>query len=167
MKLVACFIIVFLSAYIGRLLSKNAENRLNFFRVYHEAVITISERIINMNLELYKALRLNTESGLTEFFSDCSNALKNSPQSSFPAIWRQCVEKAKFTCLSKEDIKVMKRGGEAIENICGNPSEKQALSYTKSLAAYVEQMEKDKQKKCKLYNTTCVLAGLFIALMMI
>jgi len=167
MKLIACLLIVALSAYIGRLLSKNTENRLNFFRNYHEAVITISERIINMNLELFKALKINTGYGLTEFFYDCSNELKCCPQSSFSDIWLKCIDKAKFTCLSKEDIKVMKRGGEAIENICGNPSEKQALAYTKSLSAYVEQMEKDKHKRCKLYNTTCILAGLFIALLMI
>lgn len=167
MKLIACLTIVLLSAYIGRLLSKNTENRLNFFRSYNEAVVTISERIINMNLELYKALKINAGFGLTELFCDCSDELKRCPQSSFSDIWRQCIDKTKFTCLSKEDIKVMKRGGEAIENICGNPSEKQAMAYTKSLAAYVEQMEKDKHKKCKLYNTTSILAGLFIALLMI
>jgi stage III sporulation protein AB len=167
MKLAACFLIVVLSAYIGRLLSKNTENRLSFFRGYYEAFITISERIINMNLELYKALKIDSDSGLSEFLSDCSDTLKSYPQASFSAIWRECVDRAKFSILSKEDIKVMKRGGEAIEHLCANPSEKQSLSYIKSLAAYVEQMEKDKQKKCKLYNTTCILGGLFIALLMI
>ena len=77
------------------------------------------------------------------------------------------MEKFRLTFLSKEDLNFVLSGGEAVENLCMNPSEKQSVTYLKSLAGYVDEIEADKRKKCKLYNTTGILAGLFIALLII
>lgn len=167
MKIFLCLIVIALSTYLGRLLSKAAVSRLDFFRQYHEAIISISDRISGMNMELFKALKVSGSPILTVFFEECVALLRESPHKKFSEIWTGCIDKSKLNFLRKEDIKVIKSGGEAIENLCSNPTEKQALAYMKRLSAYIEEMETEKRKKCKIYNTTGVLAGLFFALLMI
>lgn len=169
MKLGLCLLIVVLSAYIGRLLSKKVLQRLTFFREYQAAIIYLTDRMVGLSLELYKALDAPADNDILAFFTQCSKSLKNSPQSRFSYIWEYNFSKndARHSFLTKEDKKMIFDGGEAIETLCKNPSEKQANVYIKRLTGFVNEMEIDKRKRCKLYNTAGVLAGLFIALMVI
>ena len=169
MKLILCLLIVVLCAYIGRLLSKKTALRLDYFREYQSSIIYLTDRIVCLSLELYKALCAPQDNEAYSFFLDCSKSLKNFPQLRFAKIWEQSFKNSnyKHTFLSKEDRRIILGGGEAIETLCKNPSEKQAKAYIERLNCYISEMEIDKRKKCKLYNTTGVLAGLFIALMVI
>jgi stage III sporulation protein AB len=167
MKLIACLLIIAMCSYIGRLLSKRAAQRLDFFREYQAAYISLSGRIVGTNLELCKALDSSCDNSLREFFRGCSRLLKDSPQSRFTTIWNHCTKKSMPTCLTKDDLKVFSSGGEAIETLCMNPCERQADIYIKRISGYLEKLETDKQKKCRIYNTTGVLTGLLIALLMI
>lgn len=167
MKLLACLLVVALCAYIGRLLSKRAAQRLEFFHEYQSSMIYLSDRISGMNLELAKALDAPHGSALGGFFSNCSRMLKSAPQKSLRSIWRTCFDGLRLSFLTKEDLCIVYTGGEAIETLCMNPSERQSGAYARRLAAYVNDMESEKRKKCRLYNTTGMLAGLLIALMMI
>jgi stage III sporulation protein AB len=167
MKLIACLLVIALCAYIGRLLSKRAAQRLEFFREYQTSMIFLSDRITGMNLELFKALDTPRGSMLNGFFRSCSQRLKDSPQKSFAGIWKQCFDVLHLSFLTKEDLRVVYAGGEAIETLCMNPSERQAGAYTRLLTSYVGDMETEKRKKCKLYNTAGMLTGLLIALLMI
>jgi stage III sporulation protein AB len=167
MKLIACLLVVALCAYIGRLLSRRATQRLDFFREFQSSMICLTDRITGMNLELYKALEAPRDSALGGFFRSCSRMLKDSPQKRFAGIWRNCFDGMRLSFLTKEDLKVVYAGGEAVETLCMNPSEKQAGAYIRMLGGYVGEMETDKRRKCKLYNTTGMLTGLLIALLMI
>jgi stage III sporulation protein AB len=167
MKLIACLLIIALCSYIGRLLSKRAAQRLDFFREYQTAYISLSDRIVGINLELSKALDSSCDNNMRGFFCDCSIMLKDSPQSRFSSIWNYCLEKMKPTPLTKDDIKFVSSGGESIEALCMNPYEKQANVYIKRISEYIDRLETDKQKKCRVYNTSGVLTGLLIALLMI
>jgi stage III sporulation protein AB len=167
MKLLACLLVVALCAYIGRLLSRRASQRLEFFRNYRSSMIYLSDRITGMNLELFKALEAPGDSVLNGFFRNCSRMLKDSPQKRFSAIWNACFDDMRLSFLTKEDVNIVRAGGEAIETLCMNPSERQSGAYAGLLAGYVSEMETDKRKKCRLYNTTGMLAGLLIALLMI
>ena len=62
---------------------------------------------------------------------------------------------------------ILSEGGEALEALCTNPSEKQAAIFLKRLSGHIAALEQEKSKKCKLYNTAGVLAGLMIALLVI
>ncbi len=167
MKLVLCLLIVILSAYIGRLFSKKASQRLIFFREYYSAVVYLTDRIIGLCLELCKALDASCENDIHKFFMQCSKSLKNSPSKRFSLIWKKNFNEAKYTFLTKEDKRIILDGGEAVETLCKNPSEKQARAYVQRLSAYITEMETEKRKKCRLYNSAGVLGGLFIALMVI
>lgn len=167
MKLIACLLVVALCSYIGRLLSKRQAQRLDFFREYQVAVVALSDRIVGANLELCKALDTSCDNGLREFFCDCSDMLKHSPQSRFSSIWNKCFENERPTFLIKDDLKMVCAGGESIETLCMNPGENQANIYIKRISGYLDRLETDKQRKCKIYNTTGMLTGLLIALLMI
>lgn len=167
MKLLACVLVVALCGYIGRMLSKRALQRLELIREYQSCFVYLSDRIVGINLELGKALETAGEGELAGFFRGCSAMLSEHPQSRFSSIWKQCFESMRFTYLTKEDVSVVISGGDAIESLCMNPSEKQASGYIKRLAAYAEVMETEKRKRCRLYNTSGMLAGLLIALLMI
>ncbi len=169
MKLLLCIVIVALCVYAGRLFSKRASQRLEFFREYNSAIVYISDRIVGLNLELCRAIDLKGDSPLRGFLGDCSTVLKTSPQKRFKSIWKRSFDNnlSSLGFLSKDDIRLICDGGEAIETLCMNPSEKQAEGYVKRLAAYVNEMETEKRKKCKLYNTVGILSGLFIALLII
>lgn len=167
MKLLACLLVVALCAYIGRLFSKKAAQRLDFFREYQSSMIYLSDRITGMNLELYKALDAPRSNMLGGFFKSCSRSLKDAPQKRFAGIWKARFDELPLSFLTKEDLKIVYAGGEAIETLCMNPSERQAGAYAKLLSGYVGEMETEKRKKCRLYNTSGLLAGLLIALLMI
>lgn len=167
MKLLMCLLIVVLTTYIGRLLSKRAAQRLNYFREYHAAFIYLTDKVVSLNLELCKALDIAQSNSLHVFFARCSKMLKSDPQESFNKIWTMCFERQNTAFLSKQDLSMVLAGGDAIETLCNNPSRQQADSYLKRLCVYIDEMEIDKRKKCKLYNTTGVLTGLFIALLVI
>ncbi len=167
MKLIACLLIIALCSYIGRLFSKRAAQRLDFLREYQTAYISLSDRIAGTNLELCRALESSCTNSLHAFFCDCSKMLKNAPQSKFSSIWRNSFEKSRPPSLSADDIKIIKSGGEAIEALCMNPCEKQANVYLRLVSGYLEKLETEKLKKCRIYNTTGVLTGMLIALLMI
>jgi len=167
MKLLACLLVVVICGYIGRLMSKRTGQRLDFFREYHSSLINLSDRIVGMNLELCKALDASGSGTVRIFFGRCSNTLKGSPRTSFSSIWDKNFESMKLTNLTRDDVSVISSGGDAIESLCMNPSEKQAHAYIKRLSGYMDSLEAEKRKKCKLYNTSGMLTGLLIALLMI
>lgn len=167
MKLIACLAIIALSAYIGRLMAKRAALRLEFVRQYEQAMITVTDRIAKLNVELYRALDVSACPALCGFFRDCSRSLRECPQRRFADVWGARIEKERFDFLTAEDMRLIRSGGEALENLCANPSEKQAQAYIKRLAAHAETVETEKRKKSRLYNTGGVLAGMFAALLII
>ncbi len=167
MKLLACLLIIVLCGYIGRLLSKRTLQRLEFFREYQSSYISLTDSITGMNLELCRALESSGAGSPNAFFKSCSKTLKESPRTRFGAIWERNLADMKLTYLTKEDVNTVAAGGTAIESLCMNPSERQSSGYIKRLFSYVEGLETEKRKKCKLYNTSGMLAGMLIALLMI
>ncbi len=169
MNFILCIVIVIISTAMGRLLAGRMMDRLNFIRGFQMVFTHLSDKMIGLNLELYKAL-LSCRSGrVTPVFEECASELKTMPQASFTDIWARSFlrSKAEFSYMTKEDIQIVLEGGDAIEALCKNPSEKQASLYLKRLNEYMTTLETEKIKKCKLYNTTGVLAGLMIALLVI
>lgn len=169
MNLILCIVIVIISSAMGRLLAGRTTDRLSFIREYQLAFTHLSDKMVGLNLELYKAL-LSCRSGrISPVFDRCAGALRRTPQATFQEIWRKSFarSKADFGYLTKEDIQIILDGGDAVEAICMNPSEKQAGLYLKRLSDYLTTLETEKIKKCKLYNTGGVLAGLMIALLVI
>ncbi len=169
MNLILCIVIVIISSAMGRMLAGRTADRLSFIREYQLAFTHLSDKMVGLNLELYKAL-LSCRSGrISPVFDCCASMLKRAPQASFMEIWEKSFARsqADFNFLTKEDIQIVREGGDAIEALCKNPSEKQADLYLKRLSDYLSALETDKIKKCKLYNTAGVLAGLMIALLVI
>jgi|GEM_PF-1741783 len=169
MNLILCIVIVIISSAMGRLLSGRTSDRLVFIRDYQLAFTHLSDKMVSLNLELYKAL-LSCRSGrISPVFDGCAAALKKTPQAFFTDIWEKSFGRLKddFSYLTREDIQIVLEGGGAIEALCKNPSEKQAGLYLKRLSEYMTALETEKIKKCKLYNTAGVLAGLMIALLVI
>ena len=165
MKLILCLFIVALCTYIGRLLAKKMAQRLAFFREYQAAVIYLADRIVGARLELIRALDGAQNEWMHAFFMRCANMLKTNPRLRFTAIWERCFDAR--GALTREDMAIVLEGGEAIEMLCRNPSPRQAEAYLRRIAAYIGDLENEKKKKCRLYNASGVLAGLFIALMVI
>jgi stage III sporulation protein AB len=169
MKLALCLAIVVLSAWIGRLLARRMAQRLDFFRDYMSAMTQLSDKVVGVGLELYKALAECRNETISPLFHECAVRLKKMPQLKLEQIWScslsQCRDNLSF--LNKADLHFLAEGGEALESLCINPSEKQAAIYLKRLAAYIATLEQEKNKKTRLYNTAGVLAGLMIALLVI
>ena len=51
MKLALCLLIVVISAYIGRLMSKRLVQRLDFFRDYLSAMTQLSDKVVGVGLD--------------------------------------------------------------------------------------------------------------------
>ncbi len=170
MNLLLCFGIVLLCGYIGRQLSNRAAQRLEFFRAYASAMVSLADSVTGMSLELSRALEaVRGSSAVGEIFAECGSKLRAMPQLRFAAIWRESFERhtAQLTSINKEDMRVIMDAGDAIEALCRNPSRKQADGYLNRLDKYIAEMEIDKRKKCRLFSAGGVLAGLFIALLVI
>jgi stage III sporulation protein AB len=169
MNLILCIVIVIISTAMGRLLAGRASDRLVFIREYQLAFTHLSDKVVGLNLELYKALLSSRSGRISPVFDSCASALKRTPQASFTQIWDKSFTRSRddFSFLTNEDIQIILEGGGAIEALCKNPSEKQAGLYLKRLSEYMSTLETEKIKKCKLYNTAGVLTGLMIALLVI
>ncbi len=169
MNLILCIGIVILCGYIGQQLAKRAVQRLAFFREYESAVVSLTDSVTGMNLELKRALEAQCGDTIQPIMRDCARSLKAAPQKRFAAIWRESMERhtQKLCSLTKEDVRILLDAGEAVDALCRNPSKKQAEGYLKRLGTYIAEMEIDKRKKCRLYNAGGLLLGLFIALLVI
>jgi len=169
MNLILCLGIVILCGYIGRQLSRRAAQRLAYFREYESAMISLTDSITGMNLELSRALEIPDGEMIRPIFHECAGRLRAIPQAKFTALWQECFERytSQSAGFSKEDVRIIAAAGEALEALCRNPSQKQAEVYLKRLESYIAEMEIDKRKKCKLYSACGVLTGLFIALLVI
>ncbi len=167
MNLILCLIIVILCAYIGRQLAQRSAQRLSFFREYGSAMVSLADSVTGMNLELRRALEMPCGSAVQGIMHRCAQQLKQSPQTRFSVIWRDSVARQTPGSLTKEDMRLISDAGEAIEALCRNPSRKQAEAYLNRLDKYIADMEIEKRKKCRLYNAGGLLAGLFIALLVV
>lgn len=169
MKLILCVAIVLISAAIGRQFAVRMGQRLFFFREYQSAVTFLSDKVVGMGMELYKALCACQYDSIKPLFDACATSLRRSPQSRFDVIWNQALKKSssQLGFLLKTDMRILAEGGYAIESLCGNPSERQAGIYLKRLSVFLEELEAEKNKKCKLYNTAGLLCGLMIALLVV
>ena len=169
MKLALCLVIVVISAYIGRLMSRKMAQRLDFFREYLSAMTQLSDKVVGPGLELYKALSECRIEVIRPLFVRCAALLRQYPQLKLEVIWLKSLAHngEALSPLSKADVLFLRDGGHALEALCGNPSERQAAIYLKQLADYIAVLEQEKNKKSKLYNTAGVLAGLMIALLVI
>ena len=169
MKLILCLLIVSLSAYMGRLMSKRTAQRLSVMRDYQSAVIQLCDSVIGRRLPLALVLESCSGAAMQPFLHACAVKLKEAPTTYFSDIWKDSYEKTDKSIdgLRREDARIILRGGTAIETLCANPSEKQAGVYIRQLENYINTLDADKQKKCRLFNTSGVLAGLLIALLVI
>lgn len=169
MNLILCLFIVVICALIGRICANRMTERLDIFREYQLAFTHLSDNVVGLNLELYKALVSCGNGRISPAFDCCADVLRTTPQVAFGNVWTRGFRNINADCssLTKDDLQIIFEGGNAIEALCRNPSEKQAGIYLKRLSAYTETLEKEKNKKCKLYNSAGVLAGLMIALLVI
>jgi stage III sporulation protein AB len=169
MKLAMCLLIVVISAYLGRLLSKRMAQRLDFFRDYLSAMTQLSDKVVGVGLELYKALAECRGDVVGLMFRECAARLKRTPQMKLEVIWARSLTHCRdsLAFLNKADLQFLAEGGGALEALCANPSEKQAAIFLKRLADHIVALELEKNKKTRLYNTAGVLAGLMIALLVI
>jgi stage III sporulation protein AB len=164
-----CLLIVVISAYMGRLLSKRMAQRLDFFRSYLSAMTQLSDKVVGVGLELFKVLSECRDAMVGPIFRACAVRLREAPQLKLETIWSQSLTHFRdtLTFLSKADLQFLAEGGSALESLCTNPSEKQAAIFLKRQADYIIALEQEKNKKTKLYNTAGILAGLMIALLVI
>jgi len=169
MNLILCLGIVILCGYIGRQLSNRAAQRLAFFREYESAMVSLTDSITGMNLELSRALEVPDGDTMRPIFRECAKRLRAAPQSRFTELWKKSFDQyaPQSLALTKEDVRVIASAGEAVDALCRNPSRKQAEAYMNRLEKYITDMEADKRKKCRLYSAGGVLAGLLIALLVI
>ncbi len=169
MKLVMCLAIIVICAAIGRQLANKMSTRLAFFREYQTAVTFLFDKVVGLGSDLYQALYACSNENIRPFFHACAEALKKNPQLRLDTIWRESLAgiSAQLACLNKKDIRFLLDGGEALEALCANPSERQAVIYTKRLAAQLDALEAEKKKKCRLFNSAGLLGGLMIALLVV
>lgn len=167
MNLIFCMLIVLLSAAIGRLLSARLAERLAMLRDFQTVFTQLSDKVVGLNLEVEKALESCPPDGMGCVLRQCAADLRQTPQEPLSRLWRRRFSQMENGGLTKNDRLLLIEGGAAVEALCMNPSEKQAGLYLKRLAAYMAEAEAEKAKKSRLYNTTGVLAGLLIALLVI
>lgn len=167
MNLIFCMLIVIFSAAIGRLFAGRLAERLALLRDYQAVFTQLSDKVVGLNLAVGKALESCPPGVMGGVLRQCAADLRHAPQEPLSRLWRRHFSQLENGCLTKNDRRLLVEGGAAIEALCMNPSERQAGLYLKRLTAYMAEAEAEKAKKSRLYNTTGVLAGLLIALLVI
>jgi stage III sporulation protein AB len=149
-------------------MSKKTMQRLDVMRAYQSSMIHLCDSVLGLRLPLAQAMTSCPDKTMRKVFQTCATMLKSSPTSSVAAVWKQGFEGAsEMEGLTRNDLDIINDGGHAIETLCANPTAAQANLYLKRLADHLCILEAEKQKKCKLFHTSGVLAGLMIALLVI
>lgn len=152
LKFIILGIILFLSSYIGIILSNKYKNRLIELKEIKKA-LNIFETKIKYTYapvpEIFKDISDNLTNNVGEIFLNASNKMENDTAQNS---WRQAVEEAK-TNMNKDDLEVIKDLGKLLGKTDIEGQISQIELTDKFIDKNIENAEKEYLKNNKLYKT--------------
>lgn len=169
-----CLIIIALCGYIGRLKSKKIKIRQCCLMEMQEILYGLEADMKNEMLTLMQALKRAADNAkaFKLMLYDCAKKMKQQPGRTFQEIWDEAFDKelnqnALLTSLNKEEIALIHKTGRCLVNASIQTQDTYFKMLFKEYAELNEKAKTEAGKKTKLYDSLGLMAGFFIAILLI
>jgi stage III sporulation protein AB len=174
LRFLLCIIIIALCGYIGRLKS-------NKIKMRHSCIIEINEIMYCLEADMKNEMLTLAQSLMREaanakifknMLATCAKRIKEYPGQPFHQIWDDAFYKelelnSTLASLSKEETALIKKTGRSLVNASIQTQDTHFKMLFQEFETMGEKIKLEAGKKIKLYNSLGLMAGFFIAILLI
>lgn len=169
-----CIAIIALCGYFGRLKSKKIKVRLQCMLEMKEILICLQAEMKNEMVPIMESLLKVSQSvkTLSSLLTACACKLKEYPAKSFSDIWdeetlNQAKDNAALSTLNHEELALLRKTGKSLVNVSIPAQDTYFTILFQEYDRLTEIVKLEAEKKTKLYHSLSLLAGFFIAILLI
>ncbi len=166
----AVMMVVGASGY-GAWMAGNYRNRLSLLEQLRQMIFLLKGQITYANAplpEAFEAVGKRTKGVLADLFMRVSERMEDQQGEPFCQIWKEEVEKMNVEgTLTKEDRQSLAGLGEHLGFMDCEMQERNLLLYLEQLDLVIEELRSHRQERCRLYTSLGVMAGIFLAVLLL
>lgn len=173
-RMLICIAIIALCGYFGRLKAKKLKLRLQCITEMREILICLQAEMRNQMFTIMESL--NRISHNAKIFAPllkiCARKVKQYPAKPFYEIWEEethifAKEDPSVNTLNAEELNLLCRTGKSLVNVSIPTQDAYFTMLFEEYAKFKENAKSEADKKTKLYHSLSLLAGFFIAILLI
>lgn len=169
-----CIVIIALCGYFGRLKSKKVQLRLQCMMEMKEILICLQAEMKNEMIPIMESLLKVSQNVkiLSFLLTACACKLKECPAKSFGEIWDEetlslAKEDAALSVLNPEELALVRKTGKSLVNVSIPTQDAYFTLLFQEYGRLTEIVKSEAEKKTKLYHSLSLLAGFFLAILLI
>jgi stage III sporulation protein AB len=174
LKLLLCSLIIGLCYLIGHFRAKKISQRVSCLTEMEEILKGLEADMKNEMITLHSALKREAE-GRRAFggmLLYAAGMAKASPGKAFGEVWdtalqKELKENGMLECLTKEDAALLYKTGRSLVHASLSTQEAHFSMLHREYGLAAEKARAEQGKKMKLYNSMGLMAGLFLAILLI
>lgn len=171
MKCLGAALVVISGCGLGLQLAGQWRGRLALLEQLRKMIHLLKGEIVYANSTLEEALcrvGSRTDGGLGKMFSSAGEEISRQTGESLKAIWERQVESLGKDCLlAKEDRKALAELGANLGFLDTDMQERVLLLYLEKLDGEIGGLRGQVREKCRLYTGLGIMAGLFLAVVLV
>lgn len=158
------------SGYGGRL-AADYRRRLQRLEQLRQMIFLLKGQILYANAplkEAFEAVGERSAGELSELFLRTAARIGEQRGETFYELWQEEVEAMRAeTALTEDDRRSLKAMGEHLGYLDREMQERNLLLFLEGLDRTLEELRLHKQERCRLYISLGVMAGLFLAVLLL
>jgi stage III sporulation protein AB len=169
-----CILIIFFCACIGRLKSKKLKLRAEAMSEMKEILVCLHMDMKNEMMTITQALikESNNARVFSRLLQDCARHVKEKPGKPFYEIWEdEILKQVKndniLSLLNKEETELLRKTGKSLVNASMHTQEAYFKMLYQDYDSTGQKIKSEAEKKTKLYHSLSLMAGFFIAILLI
>ncbi|MCI9106326.1 MAG: sporulation protein [Lachnospiraceae bacterium] len=171
LKTTGAVMMVMGSSGYGAWMAGNYRNRLSLLEQLRQMIFLLKGQITYANAplpEAFEAVGKRTKGMLADLFMRVSERMEDQQGEPFCQIWKEEVEKMNVEgTLTKEDRQSLAGLGEHLGFMDCEMQERNLLLYLEQLDLVIEELRSHRQERCRLYTSLGVMAGIFLAVLLL
>lgn len=171
LKTTGAVMMVMGSSGYGAWMAGNYRNRLLLLEQLRQMIFLLKGQITYANAplpEAFEAVGKRTKGMLADLFMRVSERMEDQQGEPFCQIWKEEVEKMNVEgTLTKEDRQSLAGLGEHLGFMDCEMQERNLLLYLEQLDLVIEELRSHRQERCRLYTSLGVMAGIFLAVLLL
>ncbi len=170
-KIIGCVLVILSSAAMGFFFSNEVKSRLEDLKELRKLIILLKGDIRYSNSplpEAVSAIARRHKGCYSPFFTKVSTRLNELSGLTFQDIWKEAVEKElNDTALTKKDKLQLQQFGENLGYLDKDMQMNTLELFLSQLEEEIRELSKTVKEKAYLYNSLGIMAGIFIAIVML
>lgn len=155
----------------GAWLAGNYRNRLLLLEQLRQMIFLLKGQITYANAplpEAFEAVGRRTKGVLSELFVRVSKRMEDQQGEPFCQLWKEEIDRLNVDgVLTKGDRQSLAGLGEHLGFMDCEMQERNLLLYLEQLDLVIEELRSHRQERCRLYTSLGVMAGIFLAILLL